>query len=51
MADDQASDTPITELLIEWSDGRREALEHLVPLVYADLRRMAAAYMRTRRSS
>jgi RNA polymerase sigma-70 factor (ECF subfamily) len=45
MADDQARDTPITELLIEWSDGRREALEHLVPLVYDDLRRMAAAYM------
>jgi RNA polymerase sigma factor (TIGR02999 family) len=46
MADDKARDTPITELLIEWSDGRREALEHLVPLVYDDLRRMAAAYMR-----
>jgi RNA polymerase sigma-70 factor (ECF subfamily) len=45
MTDDQARDTPITELLIEWSDGRREALEHLVPLVYDDLRRMAAAYM------
>jgi RNA polymerase sigma factor (TIGR02999 family) len=45
MADDQARATPITELLIEWSDGRREALEHLVPLVYDDLRRMAARYM------
>jgi RNA polymerase sigma-70 factor (ECF subfamily) len=45
MADDRPRDTPITELLIEWSDGRREALEHLVPLVYNDLRRMAAGYM------
>jgi RNA polymerase sigma-70 factor (ECF subfamily) len=45
MADDQARETPITELLIEWSDGRREALEDLVPLVYDYLRRMAAAYM------
>ena len=45
MADDHARDPPITELLIEWSDGRREALEHLVPLVYEDLRRIAAAYM------
>jgi len=45
MTNDQARDTPITELLIEWSDGRREALEHLVPLVYDDLRRMAARYM------
>lgn len=45
MAEDKPRDAPITELLIEWSDGRREALEHLVPLVYDDLRRMAAAYM------
>jgi RNA polymerase sigma factor (TIGR02999 family) len=45
MADDKIRDAPITELLIEWSDGRREALEHLVPLVYDDLRRMAAGYM------
>lgn len=43
--DDKRRDAPITELLIEWSDGRREALEHLVPLVYDDLRRMAAGYM------
>lgn len=37
---------PITQLLIAWSDGHREALEDLVPLVYDDLRRMAAGYMR-----
>jgi RNA polymerase sigma factor (TIGR02999 family) len=36
----------VTELLIAWSDGRREALDHLLPLVYNDLRRLAAAYMR-----
>ena len=35
----------ITELLIEWSDGRRDALDQLVPLVYDDLRRLAAGYM------
>jgi DNA-directed RNA polymerase specialized sigma24 family protein len=45
MADDKGSGTPITQLLIAWSDGRREALENLVPLVYEDLRRMAAGYM------
>lgn len=39
-------ESSITQLLIAWSDGRREALEDLVPLVYDDLRRMAAAYMR-----
>jgi len=45
MADDKGSGTPITQLLIAWSDGRREALENLVPLVYEDLRSMAARYM------
>jgi RNA polymerase sigma factor (TIGR02999 family) len=36
----------VTELLLAWSDGRREALDELVPLVYAELRRLAAAYVR-----
>jgi RNA polymerase sigma factor (TIGR02999 family) len=45
MSDDTRR-APITELLIAWSDGRRDALEDLVPLVYQDLRRMAAGYMR-----
>ena len=36
----------ITQLLIAWSDGRREALDDLMPMVYADLRRVAAGYMR-----
>jgi RNA polymerase sigma factor (TIGR02999 family) len=45
MADDPGPTTPITQLLIAWSDGRPQALEDLVPLVYDDLRRMAAGYM------
>jgi RNA polymerase sigma factor (TIGR02999 family) len=36
----------VTELLIAWSDGRREALDELLPLIYDDLRRLAAAHMR-----
>ena len=36
----------VTELLIAVSDGRREALDDLVPLLYDDLRRLAAAHMR-----
>lgn len=36
----------VTQLLIEWSAGHREAFEHLVPLVYEDLRRLAGGYMR-----
>jgi RNA polymerase sigma factor (TIGR02999 family) len=39
----------ITELLIAWSGGRREALDELVPLVYRDLRRLAGGYMKGER--
>lgn len=45
---DQRSPDParVTELLIAAGRGRREALEELVPLLYDDLRRLAAAHMR-----
>ena len=36
----------VTELLLEWTAGRPEALERLLPLVYEDLRRQATRYMR-----
>ena len=36
----------ITQLLVAWSEGRRDALDRLVPLLYEDLRRLAAGYMR-----
>ena len=42
---DGSEQTGITRLLIAWSDGEREALDELVPLVYDDLRRLAAGYM------
>jgi RNA polymerase sigma factor (TIGR02999 family) len=42
-------DTPapgaVTELLRAWSDGDERALEQLVPLVEAELRRLARGYM------
>jgi RNA polymerase sigma factor (TIGR02999 family) len=46
MGDDAPARPDITQLLIAWGDGRREALDDLMPLVYADLRRTAAGYMR-----
>jgi RNA polymerase sigma-70 factor (ECF subfamily) len=46
MADQAPKTPPITQLLIAWSDGRREALDDLMPIVYADLRRLAGGYMR-----
>src|SRR6187402_2479955 len=36
----------VTELLIAAGAGRRDALDELVPLLYDDLRRLAAAHMR-----
>jgi RNA polymerase sigma factor (TIGR02999 family) len=45
MADDKVDKTGITQLLIAWGDGSRQALDNLMPLVYNDLRRLAAGYM------
>lgn len=36
----------VTELLLAWGDGDREALDKLVPLVYDELYRLAARQMR-----
>jgi len=46
MDDDAPDAAGITQLLLAWSDGHRDALDKLVPLVYADLHRLAAAHMR-----
>lgn len=40
----------ITQLLRDWSRGDRSALEALTPLVYDELRRLAASYMRRERA-
>jgi RNA polymerase sigma factor (TIGR02999 family) len=39
----------ITSLLAEWSNGDRQALERLTPLVYDELRRLARHYLRRER--
>ena len=36
----------ITRLLVDWSNGDQAALDELIPLVYDELRRLAASYMR-----
>jgi RNA polymerase sigma-70 factor (ECF subfamily) len=36
----------ITELLLAWSNGDAAALDKLIPLMYAELRRLARGYMR-----
>lgn len=42
--------TPITQLLLAWGDGDKEALDKLMPLVHDELRLLAARQMRRERS-
>jgi RNA polymerase sigma factor (TIGR02999 family) len=44
-----ASSHEVTELLIEWSEGSQAALDRLMPLIYGELRRIAARYMAAQR--
>jgi RNA polymerase sigma factor (TIGR02999 family) len=39
----------ITQLLVDWNDGDKTALDQLIPIVYAELRRQAARYLRQER--
>src|SRR5215212_7925096 len=39
----------VTELLLEWQHGNRDALDRLTPLVYDELRRMAHRYVQRER--
>ena len=41
--------TQITQLLQKWQEGNNEALETLMPLVYAELKRLAGSYLRRER--
>jgi RNA polymerase sigma factor (TIGR02999 family) len=45
----EAQPGDVTRLLQHWSCGDKEALNELVPLVYRELRRLAAAYLRRER--
>jgi RNA polymerase sigma factor (TIGR02999 family) len=49
MAQNRAN-AAITQLLQQWSDGDREAAEKVLPLVYDELRRIAAAHLQKERS-
>src|SRR5215472_8836116 len=41
-----ASPHDVTRLLQDWANGDQSALEALTPLVYGELRRLAAGYLR-----
>jgi RNA polymerase sigma factor (TIGR02999 family) len=36
----------VTQLLVRWGSGDKAALDQLIPLVYDELRRLAASYLR-----
>jgi RNA polymerase sigma-70 factor (ECF subfamily) len=40
----------VTQLLLDWSDGDRAALDKLVPIVHDELRALAHSYMRRERA-
>lgn len=40
----------VTGLLLDWQQGNKEALDHLLPLVYNELRRLAVRQLRNERS-
>jgi RNA polymerase sigma-70 factor, ECF subfamily len=48
---DPASTDKITSLLIDWSKGDREALDHLLPLIYSELRRLASYHLQSERKN
>jgi RNA polymerase sigma factor (TIGR02999 family) len=46
----EPSSRDITQMLIDWSNGDRAALDRLIPVVYAELRRQAARHLRRERA-
>jgi RNA polymerase sigma-70 factor, ECF subfamily len=44
------SSDQVTQLLVRWRDGDREALDALMPIVYSELRSMAHRYLQRERS-
>lgn len=36
---------PVTRLLLDWSEGNERARDEMLPLVYDELRRLAASYL------
>lgn len=43
------SQNEVTQLLLDWGNGDKAALDKLVPVVYQELRRLAGYYMRRER--
>jgi RNA polymerase sigma factor (TIGR02999 family) len=48
---EKPSGQEVTAILKEWSAGDRNALERLMPIVYGELRRLAASYLKSERGN
>jgi RNA polymerase sigma-70 factor, ECF subfamily len=46
----ESPSSEVTELLRQWTDGRQDALDRLIPQIYGELRRLAASYLRRERA-
>jgi len=44
------SHNEVTQLLLDWGNGDKAALDKLIPVVYQELRRLARSYMRKERA-
>jgi len=44
-----SSPSEVTQLLQQWSEGRQDALDLLIPQIYGELRRLASSYLRRER--
>ena len=49
MTDDSHEPSDVTMLLNAWSDGKQDALDELMPVVYQELRKLARSYLRAER--
>jgi len=47
---EKSSPTDVTQLLLDWNAGDQNALSRMMPLVYEELRRMAARQLRRERT-
>ena len=45
----ESSRSEVTRLLKDWSNGRQDVLDQLLPQIYAELRRLASSYLRRER--
>src|SRR5262249_17505862 len=46
-----SSSETVSQLLVKWGEGDKAALDQLMPLVYAELRRLASNYLRRERQN